>query len=199
MKSYPFWTTFLVLIIAKFPVLENFRLLLRAESQRINPHLLHHCYKSVAPGGRQMLLQSNLLDEVEVGIQNLLRRMAAEHPDQQTYNALYDHRIALSLKVNDNTSRFSAVLCQQALPSFGGAGGGLRHQPHATLATVNQVLLRLELLVKRLQIVAQINQQLVLVHPVVKAGELLNDLVLYLVYAHFYLPIFIFGHKGTNK
>ena len=180
MKSYPFWTTFLVLIIAKFPVLENFHSLLRAESQRINPHLLHHCYKSVASRGRQMLLQSNLFYEVEIGIENLLRRMAAEHTNQQRDDALHDQCIALSLKVND-------------------AVGKVCHKPHTALATVNEVLLRLVLLVKRFQFIAQIYQQLVLVHPVVKAGELLNNLVLYFVNAHLYLPIFNFGHKGTKK
>ena len=59
--------------LEKFSILSDFNLRFRAESQRINAHLLHHCYKSVAACRRQVFLQSDGLDEVEIGIQDLLR------------------------------------------------------------------------------------------------------------------------------
>ena len=100
MKSSPCRTAFLLLIIAKFFVLKAYFLLLCAESQRINAHLLDHCYKSVGAGGREVFFQTYLFDEIEVGIEYLLRRVIAEYADEQGHDALYDQCVALSAEVN---------------------------------------------------------------------------------------------------
>ena len=65
------------------------------ESQGIHAHLLHHRHEAVAAGGGEVLLQSYLVDEVEVGIENLLRCGIAQHTDEQRDDAFHDERIAL--------------------------------------------------------------------------------------------------------
>jgi len=82
-----------------------------------------------------VLLQSDGLDEVKVGIQYLLRRMAAEHADEQRHDALHYQRVALCLEPHD--AAFIVGL-----------------QPHPALAAVYQVALHLVLLVQRLLLVA---------------------------------------------
>ena len=109
-----------------------------------------------------MVLQSDGVDEVEVGVENLLRRGVAEHADEQGHDALHDEGVALGGEVEAPV----AVVGMQ---------------PHAALAAVNQVLLGLVLLGQGLLVVAQVNEQLVAVHPVVEAGELVYDFVLSVV------------------
>ena len=53
-----------------------------------------------------------------------------------------------------------------------------------TLAAVYQVLLCLVLVIELRLAAAQVNEQLVPVHPVVEVGKLFNDFVLNLVYCH---------------
>ena len=110
-----------------------------------------------------MFLQSNLIYEVKIGIEDLLGGMVREHTDKQGDNAFHDQGIALSLEMN--------------LPLL-----KIRLQPHPTLTTVYQVLLRLVLFFQRFLSVAQVNEQLLLVHPVVETTEFLYNLVLNLVY-----------------
>ena len=115
-----------------------------------------------------MLLQTDLLDEVEVGIEYLLRRMIAQHADQQGHDALDDERVTLGGEADF-------------------AVGIVGLQPYPALAAVDQVLLGLVLVVERRLFVAQVYQQLLLVHPVVETGELIYDLVLNLVDGHVFL------------
>ena len=100
MKSSPCRAAFLLLIFAKFYGLQAPDLLLCAESQRINAHLLDHCYKSIGAGGRKMLLQTYLFDEIEVGVEYLLRGVIAEYADEQGHDALDDQGVALSAEVD---------------------------------------------------------------------------------------------------
>lgn len=70
------------------------------------------------------------VDEIQVSVENLLRRVPVEHTYEQGYYAFYYQRVALRREV------YSAVLIV-----------GL--QPHAALAAVYEVALRLVLVVKR--------------------------------------------------
>ena len=45
----------------------------------VEPHLLYHGYEAIAAGGGEVLFESYLLDEVEVGIGNLLGSMPGEN------------------------------------------------------------------------------------------------------------------------
>ena len=109
-----------------------------------------------------MLFQSDTVDEVKVGIENLLRRMSAQHPHQQVHNTFYNQRVAFGAEHD---------------PSFPVVG----LQPHPALATVYQVLFGLVLFGERFLPTAHVDEQLVFVHPVIEAAELINDLVLYFV------------------
>ena len=51
-------------------------------SQSVCLHLLEHRKQSVATGRREMFTQSDALDEIEVCIQYLLRRMVAENANE---------------------------------------------------------------------------------------------------------------------
>ena len=109
-----------------------------------------------------MLAQSDALNEIEVGVDDFLRRMAAYHPEQQGDDALDDERVAVS----GEPKRAISVVALQ---------------PYTALATIYEILLVLVLLVLGLKVVSKVNKHLVFVHPVVQIGELINNLVLYLV------------------
>ena len=113
-----------------------------------------------------MLTQTYLLDEVEVGIEDFLRRVVAEYTDEEGDNAFDNEGIALCGKVDE------------------AVGGEVCGQPHAALAAVDEVLLNFGTGGQRLLLIAQVDEQLVLVHPVLEVGELFYDLVLYLVDGH---------------
>ena len=74
--------------------------LFRPKSHRIEAHLFHHSDQSVGSGGREVLFESYLLDEVQIRIENLLRSVIAQYLNQQGYNAFDDNGIALSLEVD---------------------------------------------------------------------------------------------------
>ena len=86
-----------------------------------------------------MLLQTDLLDEIQVGIKDLLWGMVAEHTDEQGHDALHDQRVALGREMDLAVG----IVCLQ---------------PHTTLATVDQILLRLVLLVKGRLLTAQVDE-----------------------------------------
>ena len=115
--------------------------------------------------GLRWSFQADAVDEVKVGGEYLVGRVAAEHADEQGDDALHDERVALRREV------YRAV-----------APVGL--QPDAALAAVYEVALGLVALVERLLLVAQVDEQLVLVHPVGEVGELCYHLVLCFVDGH---------------
>ena len=102
--------------------------------------------------------------------------MVAEYPYEQCYDTFYDQCIALRAEMDYSRLQTSV---SRLLYKF-------RHQPHPALAAVNQVLFRFIFLVERFLFIAQIDEQLILVHPVVEACELLYDLVLNLVNCHLF-------------
>ena len=94
--------------------------------------------------------------------------MSAEHSDKKCDDALHYQRITLSLE-----HQFPVfIVCLN---------------PHATLAAFDEVALRLVLFVKRFQFVAQINKQLIFIHPVFEAREFLYHFVLQFIDCHIFL------------
>ena len=106
-----------------------------------------------------MIAQSDLVDEIKVGIEDLLRRVIAQHLDEQGDDALHDQRIAVG-------GEHQPAIHHVAL------------EPHAALTAVDEVLLGLIFIVEGFEVIAQVNQHLVLVHPVVEVAELSHHLVL---------------------
>ena len=88
--------------------------------------------------------------------------MSAHHLDEQADDTLHDEGITLGLEVH------------QSLRIVG-------LQPHTALASLNQVLFGLVLLIQWGLVVAQVDEQLVTVHPVVQFAELFDDFVLQFV------------------
>ena len=136
-----------------------------AEHQGIHLHLLEHGQQTIGTCWGEMFPQTNLLNEIKVGIKYILRRLVVEHTKQQGHNALNYQCIALGLELH-------LAIHQVCL------------KPHTALATVYQVLLGLVLHRQFRLVAAHVYEQLITVHPVVKVLELFNYLVLYLVYCH---------------
>lgn len=133
--------------------------------QCIEAHLLDHGNEAIAAGGREVLLEAYLLDEVEVGIDNLFGGVAGEDLHQKADDALDDEGIALGLE-------HEAAIYLIGL------------QPHTALTALDEVAVGLVLLGQRLLLTAEVDEELVLVHPVVEFAELLDNLVLYFVDGH---------------
>ena len=83
--------------------------------------LAHHGHQTVAARGREVLAQANAVDEVEVGVEDLVGRPVVEHPHQQGHNALDDKRVGIGAEID-------AAL-----------GVELRVDPDAALAALDQV------------------------------------------------------------
>ena len=115
-----------------------------------------------------MVLQTDTVDEVKVGIENLAWRMSANHLNKQGDDTLNDKGVAVG--------------CEHQLSVV----GHIALHPYTTLTAVYEVLLGFILRVEWLKFATQVNQQLVLVHPVCEVLKLLNDFVLYFVYSHFF-------------
>ena len=112
-----------------------------------------------------MFCQTDLGDKVKVGIEDFLRRVIRDYADKQRHDAFHNQRVALGAELQ---LPFALVA----------------HEPHAALATVDKVLLCFEFGGQRFLLLAHGDEQLVLVHPVVKLCELLDNLVLYFVNRH---------------
>ena len=100
---------------------------------------IHHSQQTVAARGREVFAQTNLFDEIEIGIKNLLWGMVAKYTDEQCHNTLHDEGVALGLEMND-ISHFSCLV-------FHFDKVGL--QPHTALTSVDEVAFHLVFLVKR--------------------------------------------------
>ena len=85
-----------------------------------------------------MLLQTYLLNEIEVGIEDLLWCMVRKYSDQQTHDTLHNQGITLCREMD------APILIV-----------GL--EPYTALTPVNQVLLRLIAFVEGSQFVTQID------------------------------------------
>ena len=120
-----------------------------------------------------MVAQPDALDEIQVGVEDFLWCVSVEHTDEQGDDAFHDEGVAL---------------CREH--DFAIHKVGL--QPHTALATVNQVALCLVPLVERWLLVAQVDEQLVFVHPVGEVGEFFDHLVLQFVDCHDVMLVFVF-------
>ena len=133
------------------------------KGEGIHAHLLHHCHQSVAAGGGEVFLQSHLLDEVEVGGKNVVRRLPREHAQQQGDDTFHDDGIAVGSKCHS-----SAFSC-------------LGVNPHAALAALYQLFRSFKVLIERFKSVAKVYDIGIAVHPVVETAKFLNNLVLNLI------------------
>ena len=112
-----------------------------------------------------MLLEAYLFDEVEVGIGDVFGSAAGENPDQEADDALDDEGVALGL---EHETVFGLI--------------GV--EPYAALTALDEVVVGLVLLGQGFLLTAEVDEELVLVHPVVEFAELLDNLVLYFVDGH---------------
>ena len=118
-----------------------------------------------------MVAQPNSVDEVEVGIDDVLWLLSTEHPDEHRHDALDDDGVAVGT-IGDHTV---AVLCVE---------------PQAALASVNEIVGGLLALVERFKRVSQINDVGIAVHPVVHVTELLYYFVLQLIDIAHFVPLY---------
>ena len=132
---------------------------LGVEGEGIHAHLLDHGQQAVAARGREVLLETYGVDEVQVGVENLLRRAAVHHTHEQCRDAFGYYGVAVGRIV------YLAVL-----------HAGV--DPQARLTSVDEVFVGLVRGIHRRERIAQFDKIVVLVEPVVEYGEVLDDLIL---------------------
>ena len=106
-----------------------------------------------------MLPKSYPIDEIEVGINDFLWCMATDNTNEQGNNSLRYECVGIG-------SEHEFAILHVAL------------QPHAALTALYKVLLCLVFRVQFLQIVAQVDEHLIFVHPVGEIGKLTDYLIL---------------------
>ena len=100
--------------------------------------------------------------------------MTAQHTNQEGDDSLYDEGIAIGCK-------HELAILVVAL------------QPYAALAAVDEVLLVLVFLVERSQLVAQVDEHLILIHPVGEILELLYHFILQFINCcHYFISLISF-------
>ena len=100
--------------------------------------------------------------------------MTAQHTDEEGDDTLYDERIAIG-------SEYELAIYIIAL------------QPYAALTAVDKVLLVLVFLIERSQLVAQVNEHLIFVHPVGEILKLLYYFILQFINCcHYFISLISF-------
>ena len=112
-----------------------------------------------------MVAQSDAFNEIEVSGVNLVGTVVVHHLQHKGDESFHDEGIAVGTEVE------LAILL-------------FAENPNATLATVYQVLLGLVSIGKRRLLLAEVNQHLIAIHPIVQRGELFNYFVLGFVDGH---------------
>ena len=143
----------------------SLRILFGLIGQCIHPYLFHHSQQAIAACGTEMVSQPYAVDEKQVGIKDFLRSMTTQDTKQQGDESFDYQSITLGLEKEQTVVVVSMY-------------------PHAALTTIDKVALGLKFLFQRLHVVAQVDEQLVFVHPVGEVGEFLHHLVLQCFYAH---------------
>ena len=106
-----------------------------------------------------MVAQTYAVDEVELAAEYVGRCLVVEHSYEQRDDALDDERIAVGRELQ-------ATVHVVAL------------HPHAALAAFDDVFGSLVAFFKRFEVVAEVDEHLVFVHPVVDSVELFDYFVL---------------------
>src|SRR5690606_10260562 len=112
-----------------------------------------------------MFLQTDLIDKIRIGIQDVLWPLVTEGPDQNGYDALGDDGITVSGE-------------QQSVPLE------LGMYPYPALTTLDQIVVRLVPLLDQGKGLAQFNHIFIALHPVFKHGKFVDYAFLYFLYRH---------------
>ena len=132
----------------------------RGDGKGIHLDALDHGEQAIGACGGKMLGQPDFADEIEVGIEDFLCRMTVDHTEEEGHDALDDEGVALSTELED------------------AVGVLVAHNPD------DEILLVLFFGRKGIARFAQIDEQLVAVHPIFNLGKFLDDFVLYFVDGH---------------
>ena len=79
-------------------------LLLRLECKRIQAHLLKHREKPIGTCGRQMLAQSDIVDEMKIGVKDIIGSLVIKHLDKKRYYAFHYYCVRIG-RIADPTFR----------------------------------------------------------------------------------------------
>ena len=137
------------------------------EGLRVEAHLAQHGHQTVAACGAEVAAEAYAVDEIEVGVEDVVRRLIAQHTYQQSYDALYYHGVGVGAE------NYFALRVE------------LGRNPHTALAALYEVCRRFVGFGQRRQLAAKVYDVGIAVHPVVaQIGELGYDFVLNLVDCH---------------
>ena len=100
-------------------MVRSLRMICLLIGQCVEAYLLHHGEQAVAAGGREVVFQSDAVDEVEVGRENVVGCLSIKYAQEQGHDAFHNECIALCLQVDVSVAQFGI-------------------NPHAALAAVNQ-------------------------------------------------------------
>src|SRR6056297_2493871 len=112
-----------------------------------------------------MLLKSNFINKLNIGINNVLWFLVAESPNQYGNDTFGDNGVTIRSK-----NQFVFI-------QFG-------MYPNLALTTFDKVIIRLVLFLYQWKSLSEFNHIFVTLHPVVEHGELVYYLFLYLFYGH---------------
>ena len=109
-------------------------------------HLLYHCQQSVCTGLCQMRGHAYLLNELQVGINDLIGCMVGKHSNKHAYQSFYNDGITIGFKMHF-------------------AIGIISYQPYGTLTTAHLVLIELTTIFQYRQLFTQVNYVFVFIVP----------------------------------
>ena len=126
---------------------------------------VHHIDQTVGAGRRQMLLQTDGIDEIKIHGRDVAGLLIRQHPNQQSDDAFGDDRIAVGRELDHAAVHFGA-------------------QPHLTLTTANQMAVGFVSRIDQGQFFSEVNQVFISIGPLIEQTEFLDDSVLDLVDVH---------------
>ena len=66
------------------------------KSKSIETHLLYHGEQTVGAGGRQVFRKADVINEMEIGIQDVVRSLVVKHLNQKRNYTFDDYRVGIS-------------------------------------------------------------------------------------------------------
>ena len=137
------------------------------EGEGVEPDLFDHGGEAIGTGGGEVFFEAYLVNEMEVGGEDVLWCLSVECADEEADDAFGDDGVAVGTEPKEAVAVLAA-------------------EPYAALAAFDEVAFGLVFLVDDGAFFAEVDDVGVFVEPFVERGEFVDDVLFDFLNGHFY-------------